>query len=708
MRRTVKVITLFLAVAALFSTTAAAQEYDYTINGEETVAIPKSYTYSYSINKLNLSENVNAYLNQPTAMMFGKDGYLYVADTGNNRVVKLACDGSSAEFFTSAAGKGFNAPQGVYACEDGSVYISDTGNGRIVYLNASGECIKEYGLPESTMLSDITIYAPTKISPSPGGGLYILMGETIMSVDSNNEFQGYIGQTDVGFDFTDWLLRLVASDEQKKVITKRTASNYISFCIDDEGIIYATSYDTGEGEIKALNSVGINIYRKYGTIDGASNPISDAFYRFFSGNIIGKSFRYGEVTEGNLPTLSGITVNKNGIVTVIEKENGKLYQYDRSGNLLAVFGGLGTSNGTFGIPADITTDDEGRIFVLDSSFGNIQVFEPTDFIKTVQAATTAYYNGDYASSDELWNKVLDTDSLYPLAHYGIGMTAYKSGDYKKAMEEFSYANYRTEYSKAFTKYRYQYMQNHFGLVVIVLVLSIIVLLLLIKRLMKKSGKVLYAFEYGNIKKLSVIQGLWLGVACCFHPVRTLQGMKNAKKRLNIFSALIFVFLAVIVRFFFIYTVHYPLQDVELYNVSVVTEIVKLLLPVLSWTVAVYLITSQVNGEATFSETLIANIYCFVPYVFVIPFSALISQILSTNETLLFAFLVNGVILISVCYLFRAVMILNDYSIGKTVAVCIFSVLVTVLLWFVFILGYTMSQSVVNFIKSIIMEIMFIV
>ena len=491
-------------------------------------------------------------------------------------------------------------------------------------------------------------------------------------------------------------------------MAKRTASNYISFCMGDDGIIYATSFDRGEGEIKALNSVGINVYRKYGSIDGESNPFRDAFYKFFSGNILGKSFRYGEVVEGTLPTLSGIAVDKNGVVTVIEKENGKIYQYDRNGNLLTVFGGLGTSNGTFGIPADVAVDSDGRIYVLDSSYGNIQVFEPTDFIKTVQAAATAYYNGDYTSSDEMWNKVLETDSLYPLAHYGIGMTAYKSGDYKKAMEKFSFANYRTEYSKAFTKYRFEYMKNHFGLVVVILIAAAVLLLVLIKLLMKRSGRVLYGYEYGKIRRLSVGQGLWLGVACCFHPVRTIQSMKNTKKRLNLVSALIFVVLAIAARFFFVYTVHYPLQDVELYSVSIVTETVKLLLPVFTWTAAVYLITSQVNGEATFGETLIANIYCFVPYIFVIPFSALLSRVISTNETMLFAFLVNGVILISVCYLFRAVMILNDYSVGKTFAVCIFSVIVMVLLWFVFILLYTMAESVIDFIKSIFTEVMFIV
>lgn len=706
MQKIFKFVSVVVVLLLLFGISVSALDYDYTINGSETVAIPKSYTYSYSIDRLDITDG-NSYFEQPSAIIVGNDGYLYVADSGNNRVVKLDKSGKLLNVFKAAGDKNFNAPQGVIGNADGSIYIADTGNGRIVYLDSQGKLIKEYGLPQSSMLSDVSVYAPTKIAPSPNGGLYVLMGETIMSIDENNEFQGYIGQTDVGFNIIDWVLRLVASDEQKKVISKRIASNYISFCIDDDGIIYATSFDNREGEIKALNSVGINIYRKYGTIDGDSSPISDAFYSFFSGNIIGKSFRFGEIVDGSLPTLSAITVDKNGIVTVIEKENGKLYQYDKSGNLLAVFGGVGIEKGKFGIPADLAVDSDGRLYVLDSSFGNIQVFEPTDFIKKVQSATIAYYDGNYELADSLWNEVLKTDSLYPLAHFGKGMTAYKSGNYSEAMEEFSYSNYRVEYSKAFNKYRYEYMQEHFGITVVIVIVAVVLLIILINFLMRKSGKVLHNFEYYGIERLSVKNGLWLGISCCFHPVRTISSMKGAKRRLNLISALIFAVIAIAVRFFFIYTVHYPLQDVELYNVNVITEIAKLFLPCFTWTLAVYLITSQVEGEATFAETLIANIYCTVPYLFIVPTAAIFSQVLCTNEKLLFAAMVNGVVLFSVCLLFRTVMILNDYSVGKTIAVCIAAVATMVLVWFVAILGYSLVESIVNFIKEIILESMLI-
>ena len=80
MRKSIRIVILIIAAAMLFGCPVSAEEYDYTINGEETVAIPKSYIYLYSINRLNTNVDSNAYLNQPSAMVFGKDGYLYIAE----------------------------------------------------------------------------------------------------------------------------------------------------------------------------------------------------------------------------------------------------------------------------------------------------------------------------------------------------------------------------------------------------------------------------------------------------------------------------------------------------------------------------------------------------------------------------------------------------------------------------------------------------
>ena len=60
-------------------------------------------------------------------------GDLYIADTGNNRVVKVVSDGTMASI-----GSDLNRPSGVAVDASGDLYIADTGNNRVVKVVSDG------------------------------------------------------------------------------------------------------------------------------------------------------------------------------------------------------------------------------------------------------------------------------------------------------------------------------------------------------------------------------------------------------------------------------------------------------------------------------------------------------------------------------------------------------------------------------------------
>ena len=77
-------------------------------------------------------------LSEPTGLCY-KNGSLYVAESGANRVLKIT-DGVVSEVYGSGtegnadgsqAEARFSCPQGVTVADDGAVYISDTGNGAV-------------------------------------------------------------------------------------------------------------------------------------------------------------------------------------------------------------------------------------------------------------------------------------------------------------------------------------------------------------------------------------------------------------------------------------------------------------------------------------------------------------------------------------------------------------------------------------------------
>ena len=90
----------------------------------------------------------SARFTNPQGIAVDASGVVYVADTANNRIRRIAPDGG----VTTLAGDGqaglqngtgtgarFNAPQGVAVDNQGNVYVADTGNSAVRVINSSGE-----------------------------------------------------------------------------------------------------------------------------------------------------------------------------------------------------------------------------------------------------------------------------------------------------------------------------------------------------------------------------------------------------------------------------------------------------------------------------------------------------------------------------------------------------------------------------------------
>lgn len=702
-----------LAVATLL---LAVPVRAHAANGENYVTgdssyrqpVPQAYNVIKTINNIGDFEDKKKGFNNPQDLFIDKQDNIYIVDTGNKRVIKMDKSLKTVGIFYGDE-KGFDEPEGVFADEDGDMYVADTGNKRIVHLDNRGNFVEQFTNPESESVATGEAFSPSKLVVSPTGYIYVVRGENIMIIDGNGEFRGFFGQTNIGYSLWEAMMRIFASEEQKSFVTKRLASSFINATLGEDGMIYATSMEREEGEIKKMNSIGINVYRKYKTVGNSiSNPITDFINKNLLKSVVaGKSFKFGEYfdDDGNYiePVFTDLCVDKNGIVTVIEQLNGRVYQYDQDGNMLVAFGGLGESKGTFTRASSIAVNSEGNIFILDRISNNIQVFEPTDFIKLIQEATTSYNKGDYKTSAALWEKVLKTDENYNLAHIGIAKTYYKQEMFKEAMDESVIAVDRDLYTTAFNEYKYVVMREHFALVLLIAVAVIALVIFVVLMFVKYTKKSFWSFLENKGRKMKIGEGLLFCGYTVLHPLDTLDGLRYNKKRINMIVPFIIFVLAYAVRMFYLFYVHFPLASIERLNINPAFEAVKLLIVPITWIPASFAATSISGGECKIPEITFTSAMSLVPYILVYFPLTFLSHIMSKQQASWYGIFGAVAFIGMFLILFQSMMIMNNYRMGETVKMMLISAFMMAVIWLVALIVYALGARVIQFVIGIITE-----
>jgi tetratricopeptide (TPR) repeat protein len=703
-------LAFILSSSSFVPSVYAAEDIDYvTANSSFRMPIPKAYNVVGSINNIGEYEDKRIFFKDPQDIFIDENDYIYVLDSGNSRVVVLDPDLKTVAVHYSPDDMDFNSPQGVFVDDNGDLYISDTGNSRIVHMSPQGELVEVFTNPESSLVGNAP-FAPSKLIVSNTGYIYVVRGETIMAIDGNNEFRGLYGQTKIGYSLSETLVRIFGSEQQKTAMARRTASSYINVALGDDGMIYATSFDRDEGEVKKLNSIGNNIYRKYKTVgSGFTNPITNFIRKkVLKSTVAGSTFKFGEYFDDDgyymEPVFRDIAVDNNGIVTIIEELNGKIYQYDQEGNMLAAFGGLGEKIGEFSRPSAIAVNSEGRIFVVDRLNNNIQYFDPTEFILTVHEATTAYEKGDYDLAYDRWSRVLELHENYELAHAGIAKAYYKQGRWKDSMVESKLANNRDLYTQAFEEYKYEVLRENFTLIIFLAVIILAAVFLFLKYSFKAAKKAYWSFMENHHKKMGIGQGILYCYNALFHPVDAMDGIHYYRDRINLKSSFIVMAIAYVVRVAYIYIVHYPLASIDVNNANVIFEGVKLFIIPITWILASFAVTSISDGESKIHEIAFATIIGLMPFIFVNTPLMFVSNLMSKNQQSWYGVFSAIVYVWMIIIFFLGMKLLNNYSFGKALRMCIITVFVMLVIWLVAGMVYVLSARVIKFVLEYITEL----
>jgi DNA-binding beta-propeller fold protein YncE len=415
--------------------------YIWNTEGRDVESI-NGYEFDNSIDGSYLSAGP---FQSPEDIFIAEDDSVYIVDTGNNRIVHLNKNHQLVNVIGNNQGSGkLNGPKGVYVKNDGTIYVADTQNQRIAIFGSDGKFIKELTAPKSPLLGAKFTYSPSKLVIDKRGYLYVLNeGSTkgLMQIDENGEFKGYFGANPVGFSWSRLVTKLIATKEQKAKMETVKPLAFSNLDQDQEGFIYTTTLGEEINQIKRLSPVGVDTL----------NPSPKQY---------GDLVEYGSNIE--IPAFIDLTVDKDGLITGLNLQTSKIYQYDKLGNLLFIFGGLGQQNGVFITPSSIDKNSKGNMYVVDKGRNRVDIFRTTPFADLVHKASKLYVDGQYEEASNLWKQVININGNYDIAYYAIGKALYKSEKYKEAMTYFSAANARPDYSQAFQQYRIEWTREHFS------------------------------------------------------------------------------------------------------------------------------------------------------------------------------------------------------------------------------------------------------
>lgn len=692
--RLLKIITVLLLIV-LFSVktvdmrvNASTPYRTYTVDRYgELVETQDAYEPVKSIKTFDINGN-NETISKAQDLFIDDDNYLYLADTGNKRIIIMDKD---FNYITSFGSDVLLEPTGLFV-RDEFIYVADYGSEKIadsgaIYIYKYDKAtnvvtlVEKLGRPSSPLLEiDNFKFHPQKIAVDANHTMYIVCkgsSNGVLLVNSSNRFLNFFAPNQTTGTLWDTILSFFYGDRDVVGITKKIPAAPTNVMLNDSGYIYTVTSTVVQNNIgdtiKKVNIGGVNFYPE--DMEVAS------------------SFVDSWASDYN--TVYALT------------SNGFIYEYDTEGNLLFRFGGNVTQEqlGLFNGASSISTDNEGNLYVVDPLSNAIQVFRKTQFTQTVHEALVLYMSGRYLESKEKWEEVLRYNSMFDLAHKGIGLAYYVDGDYEKAMEKFEVAYDKENYSEAFWEVRNDFLMDNLGVIVLVIGITMVAIAVL-GAIHKRRG--IFNPVINTCKKVYAKKPVKDGLIFfrfIRHPFDAIYDIRKDKS-IKVYNGFIMLGLVFLVYLLFITKTGFIFNNVVLEKTILLKECTKIILPIMLFIIANYLVSSLMDGEGSLRCIFMNMMGSLIPVVILLPFIVLITNVLTYNEAFIYYFAVGIMLTWTVVLVIANLKETHNFSLKQTIVNIILTVLVMFIIIIVIILVYLLISQIFGFGSDIIKEVLF--
>lgn len=689
-----KALTIFSVAAVFLACTASVSadsvpyaSYTYDCDGN-VVESGSVYSPMCVINGEGL--NVGGF--SGPADLFERDGYLYVLDSGNSRIVKTDIRGSFAkEIIPAESGKEIDLTKatGIYVDAKERIFIADSGNSAVWVLNADGAAEKKITKPDSEYFDKDIEFLPSRVVGDSVGNIYVQstgIYDGLCIFDSEYQFTGFFGSEKVKTTseiLTSYFWKQFMTSEQKESMANYVPSEIYSMDISSEDFIYTITpgaslgtlpYKQNSDSIRCLNPKGSDTLKSDAPRNVEAALDSDNLYLNFI----------------------DVSYSESGYINLLDNKHGRIYQYDENMRLITAFSGMGDFAGTFSNPCAIESTGE-YILVLDAGKNNITVFEPTLIGTKIHNALSLYNSGNYQESLEPWLEVIEQNPNFQLAYIGIGNALFNEGNYKEAMSYYELAKDTDGYSNAYKEYRVIMMRNNIVWIVLVIVLAVVAIKLF-SYLKRKKG----LFAYSSASKMSSGYLMWYSAR---HPFIGFDAIRYNKRRCYPFCVVVFLLLVALgvaeqlfmgKSFGIVNT-----ADTNILTVFLIRLAIVVLFVLSNWALSVLL-----DGKATVGEICTFSSIALVPYIICGFIRVILSHFLTAQENIFLTLLMLVGIGMGVALILIGFSVFHEFETGKAVLILLLTLVGMLLITVLAFLLYSLTQNIVDFVRTIAGEIIF--
>lgn len=637
-------------------------------------------------------------MRNPQDIYITENDEIYVADTGNNRIVHFDADGNFLRFIEPSQDNKLNKPQGVFVTEDGTIYVADTGNKRIVAMDAQGRILLEIGEPDSKYMPTDYKFDPIKVIVDKRGYIYVVtLGGYYgaMQFDPQGNFTKFFGMNKTSITVIDALKRALYTREMYENEMSKLPPSINNITIDENGFIYTVTsgQDVTSNQVKKLNFEGQNILSQYNSLGEKNKSFGE--YREWD-------YRSAKRAPTNLVDLA---VDDEGNFIVIDRQYKFISQYDADGALLFFWGGQSANSitqlGLVKNPSSIEINSRKELFILDDQENILQMFRLSEFGALVYEANSLTIQGKYLESEELWQEVLKLNGSYTPALHGLAKAAYKKGEYERAADLFYQAGNNIGYSEAYWQIRLEWIQTNFAKVATVLVI-IGVIWVILSKLWKRYGKPL---------QIGSDSGRWQTIVAQVshvryilkHPIDGFTALRYENKG-SVLSALILYLLVYVSLAFSEYVTSFTFNPVKKYEINVFFILLQFVVLVGAWIICNYLISSIYRGEGRFRDVFVGTAYTLVPFIVIGVPLAIVSNVLTLSEGPIYEYINLAMLVWVGLMIIWKVMSLQSYSFGETLANIFFSVVAIVVSGVLIAVLVALSTELIQFIREVYQEV----